>query len=1279
MKKSFSRRWKSLAVVFPAVGTLLAGCEMPTAERASSSAPAVSVLCLAARDLQKQGLDHLDPLAVEAYRKAGFDLHFGYYEDTTAESLARYPVVVGMMPMLYPGTRVLDDRLGPVLSDYIRSGGGFLFLPGPSYYGIQDFPQHLNPWLAPLGAELLKERPHDPANQQVINRVLGYRYLGTRNLLAHEVTRGLAQLWLPLDFADDYLATHALAVDSNWLVLARGEATCQTRTYTSAPPFLAVRDLGLGRIGLFATSSQYFFFDAYHPAFADGFVMTNGGLRLMTQLLTYLSAHAKPTQAVPAARVAAHDRVAGNVPIMEEKDAWLHYAQEHFKPAGYDVAAYVDCGSLADLPYTPARGFGYVGPDAWLVRWSWSEIFHPTAANSRAFDRKPLVYAFSGLDPGRCYRLGLLTWAWQAEGARDITIRAGTQTLVEALAPPLAAAEQGPRFQCLEIPATGMSRDGRLELTFELAASGNGTFASVGEVWLFAEGEGVAMSPEEVRSTFESPMEERRELPMDRRLFRGLIGARSSFSGGTASVAELCAAARDAGLDFLAFTEDAHRLGSEGLSKLQEACRAESSATFRALPGVSFRARYAREKARRSDSPYSWGEMEAYTFHPVQRLPAAGDYDNAYNVLWKYFGGELSGGRPAIPTFAHPASSAIPPWFTRFWRGFDVVSQDAAGRVTEDAEDLYADLLASGYGPQPRASAVLDSPEAVRAVAASGWRTGLFAPSLAEAEPFHYTSWIGNGPVIERFALSFDYARDVGVGEGILFLDQTRVQVHIAVSSTGAIRCVTLFSGTEPLRVWRPDAVTFRVQESVSVARNHELWLKVEAEDGREAISGRISLQDTRFMMSMCADNQNSICNLGRPATRYVRDDRELFLAHSYWHTGEAYGQLGALLDARTLVPRVIETGIIQPVKYFIPTPVLHFADGSYEDHLFSKMRIAGASRDFNQVTYTFDSPGARTRSQVTLTAFRPAFEGDTVTLVETELTALEDVDVRSLDHVRLAMLPDLAANRRFTWLDGAGLQTGDYVYEGDMPAVTGHLAAAGGAMLWPSEVGSLVVLPLDGQAYDATFARLTKGNAREAITVASAPGRVARGATLRQRFAVVLHQGGTAGPEALLRLRDAYTHLDRHVRGVEQGVLRDGGYPLRFEAQSEAVVLRVDTRSRHDPLPLVVEGLRANRAVLIALGKELQVAEPVGAVLRLTLPPGLPETRVVIGAPLLTDQDSVRLEWGGMHNGGIRFHAHNPTDQAVTFRVTANPALPVPKMDGVYTLPPGGSAWIGR
>ena len=70
----------------------------------SVSAENLPVLCLVSEDTATQGLTDLDPEAVAAYKQAGFDLHFGFYQQTTREELMRYPIVVGMIPQLHAGT-----------------------------------------------------------------------------------------------------------------------------------------------------------------------------------------------------------------------------------------------------------------------------------------------------------------------------------------------------------------------------------------------------------------------------------------------------------------------------------------------------------------------------------------------------------------------------------------------------------------------------------------------------------------------------------------------------------------------------------------------------------------------------------------------------------------------------------------------------------------------------------------------------------------------------------------------------------------------------------------------------------------------------------------------------------------------------------------------------------------------------------------------------------------------------------------------------------------------
>ena len=77
--------------------------------------------------------------------------------------------------------------------------------------------------------------------------------------------------------------------------------------------------------------------------------------------------------------------------------------------------------------------------------------------------------------------------------------------------------------------------------------------------------------------------------PADRpRGARGLIGVRSSYAGGTSTVAEYVAQAKAAGLNFLVFCDPLEKLTAESLALLRKDCLKNSSKDFYCCPGVEY-------------------------------------------------------------------------------------------------------------------------------------------------------------------------------------------------------------------------------------------------------------------------------------------------------------------------------------------------------------------------------------------------------------------------------------------------------------------------------------------------------------------------------------------------------------------------------------------------------------------------------------------------------------------------------------------------------------------
>ena len=72
------------------------------------------------------------------------------------------------------------------------------------------------------------------------------------------------------------------------------------------------------------------------------------------------------------------------------------------------------------------------------------------------------------------------------------------------------------------------------------------------------------------------------------RIYKGILGAHTSFTDGKNTVAEYVAAAKKNGLSFIVFADPLEKLSKEKLEQLKKDCIANSSADFIACPGVEF-------------------------------------------------------------------------------------------------------------------------------------------------------------------------------------------------------------------------------------------------------------------------------------------------------------------------------------------------------------------------------------------------------------------------------------------------------------------------------------------------------------------------------------------------------------------------------------------------------------------------------------------------------------------------------------------------------------------
>ena len=1266
----------------------------------SIAAEPLPVLCLVSEDTATQGLTDLDPRAVAAYRENGFELHFGFYQQTTREELMRYPIVVGMIPQLHAGTEAISPQLAEDFDFFMKSGGGLVMIPGPSYYGIDDFVRLVNPFLNRYGIGVCNDIPKDsdPANTITQVRALAYRYLKTSALKAgHPVTDGIPYIYLPLDFSYAYVRTYTMTQPSpEWEILVTGEESCgsflrksmaaghpEPGLWQSKPPFLAVRPVGKGFLALFTTASRYFLYDAYHWAFGNGFVLNEGnGLKLMTQLFSYVSRNRAQMPPAPAAPEKKPEPVPepGNLPVIQSRRAWYEQIFRDFMPEGFGVHSYIDAGGIADAPYRRVHGCGVLPePDgSWPVRRTWMDIFHPTAASGRAADRNSFRYRFDRLDPQRAHKIGVLVWSTQKEGARDLEIRwidgRGGEQLLKTLPLPRYDLAQGPRFEIVPLPEEA-AQNGTLTLDFRRGEGGTGDFTLLAELWLFEEG-APEITAEELVARFNNPAFGVSLLPERKSWHRGLVGARSSAGE---PVENLVRAARESGFDFLAFTDEFPGVSPDSFARLAEACGQASTPDFQAIPGIQLSA--AEAGPARPDRPQRNRTIHAWFAGPIRKLPDAKELENPYELFWKFFGGEYAGGVRTVGNLCTPDRNELSPYFQRFWRGFDFATQNEAGEVIDNAETLYRKLTADGYGPQPRVRGVYRSPEEIRR-AANGWHLAIPTPPGEPPWPFLYSSCASSGPKFRHVSFSSDLTRDGEPGNGDIFREELWTVATLELTHTAPVTDAILYSGDRIVRHFRPGRTEVSISEPVRIDRQTSLYWIVKAADGTMAVTGSYSFTDERMRGSMCADNQNSICSVGRAPGSFVRDERELYLQHSYWHTGEAQGQLGVMRDARELVPRVIETGIVQLCKYVQPMPLLKLADGSEENHLNSKMSIAAASGEGNRIRYEFDQPGSLLSSSVNLTAFRPDPAGDTTVLAELEIRANREIAAEEIDSLRLlsvGVMPSFPANWHFR------AETAPGEFQADKLSGSGRetvlpWAPLGIAALYPNNLAEPVVVSLNDEPLELFFDEVKLWNCRERLSVRLPRKDWKKDEVARFAFLIELTQQPVDSDEALTAKKNGLLDRAGAVEQLRIGKPAGTTYTLDFEAENYAAAWRHAGWSQRDPLPIRIRNLNPNWSALASWDGETLHPLPVdedGAGW-FALPPS-PAGDAVFGNPVVADAPELRIDYSGVSERGVSFRVHNPGAEAKTFRIRSNPAFAslLPPFSFRLTLNPGAGMWV--
>ena len=350
----------------------------------------------------------------------------------------------------------------------------------------------------------------------------------------------------------------------------------------------------------------------------------------------------------------------------------------------------------------------------------------------------------------------------------------------------------------------------------------------------------------------------------------GLIGARSSYSGGKGTPEEWASAAKKAGYSFLVFLEDYKKISAADFDKLKKQCEKLSDDKFAAFPGITIDDEIGNHYFYFGNTMPLPGPKLIDDKNKVLRSydPALGGHVKGQlnMTILRYFTGKciarLTGGNYLFSKDAVPFSD----WFGS-WNAIGVVTS-VNGKLEEFAFRDYLKISNSGQGPTPLALTLVDDPAKISEIK---WRTVYKSKDgkISGLQKFFNrhkfypdnpcTSYITTGPRIDNW--SYIGPRDYeGYSKGDYLWNNYRWIVNGAVSSDVPLKEVRVWDGVKLFRRFQPQGKK-KFSFNLDLTHNQQHYLVLEAEDtnGGIAVSRDHWDRNHRLEEFMCGDRNNQL------------------------------------------------------------------------------------------------------------------------------------------------------------------------------------------------------------------------------------------------------------------------------------------------------------------------------------------------------------------------------------------------------------------------------------
>ncbi len=768
---------------------------------------------------------------------------------------------------------------------------------------------------------------------------------------------------------------------------------------------------------------------------------------------------------------------------------------------------------------------------------------------------------------------------------------------------------------------------------------------------------------------------------------RGLVGAQSAISGGRHTVADLCAAARAAGLHFLAFTENLEHLTAESWERLKAECAAQSSDDFLALPGM-----LALDKAGNTWFALGWATFPA----PPALTPDLKRIDNTYMVFARSFGTRFVG-------YARVARNPNP-WFEMKHASAMAVLTHEPGRPVEDVTDSYLRSCADQENTLPFAVTLLDTPAGI-AEAARGTLNIFTGPSVnalrdcARAEGAYTSSLYWADPPPWYLSRGPRLLRHGGYNLGNFAIAEERENLFRYGFRLAGLRAgdrVLLYDGTRLIREWRAAGDTFAVERTWPHEQVRQFLVRVVRGEETVLLSAPVTLHyGPRFMQ--CSDRQNTLPFNYQP-------DRDGSVYVSGIPLGAHY---------RTWTPHTLVYGNFKiwltGANHIEYQPPMYMTFWTSPEIPFDHERKEG-SRSLSSVQHhVLSCPGMLIVDEFTDRVYPDggAHEGDcrppklteplqlfnlrqrryalygaldqlNGQLVDSRITALQDVALRGnsvlvsvLTHPMKENAPQVAEVsvggkvERYPFKDAPAVSRTDAMAPGDYAGIYPHGLAGGGAQY--AVAGKL------------TSSVATPGkSAMRAVVYLDVPTQWKKGDTFDYRM--LFTTGGSVPHRpaseyektvAFLGLRDGTFPA---ITRVEGGTLLKEPAVATLQAVPEAV-LRLETKHNpEDPLglPIRVRGFEPNWQLVYTLNgsKTWRYCGRVEGDAYFHLYTNRSAYTVALGHPVLADRPEARIALDDADGKQRAFEVYNSTGQPLVVTLRANPAF-LPAQTRKVTLAP--------